>query len=179
MPNQRLYGFTAVASILVMFTGCLQNTLDVIEIVEVQTTMTVNSDSLFCSAEQVFDAVAEDDVFQKYADRLQGIEILQIQYAITRYAGSPEQHMHDFSIGIAQSDGSQFLTLSTMQEVDFRTAAYADNLPYSKPAAMQMARYMLHDPHRCMIYLTGEMHEVPADFTLMLAFRIKMVAEVF
>lgn len=178
MKRNRLGYVSMIILSFVVMSGCSKNLFDVQEEFDVQTSITVQGNNAEFTAEQFLDVISESDMIKQYADKLKSIEIIGISYYVSEFRGTATQQINWGYLQIADADGNYLQELASVQNVNLISATVERDLAFHADIAAQLSDYMLEAPHTCMLYLTGEINEVPADFTVVIKLRVKMVAEV-
>ncbi len=168
-----------VAATVLMTSSCKKDLLDIQEEFDLKTSIVVYGNNPSFTGEELLDAASESDMISKYADHIKSIEVLEISYYVSAFSGPVTQQINSGSLMVAESDGSDSHLIATVQNVNLLSAAYESTLTYDQTAINKLTDLIKNDPHQAMIYLTGDVNEVPADFTVVVKFRVKMVAEVF
>lgn len=172
-------GYVSIIIIsFIVMNGCKKSLFDVQEEFDLQTSITVQGNNAEFTAEQFLDVLSESDIIRQYADKLKSIEIIGISYYVSDFHGTATQQINTGYVQIADANGNYVQELASVQNVNLISATIESDLAFQADVAAQLSDYMLEAPHTCMLYLTGEINEVPADFTVVIKLRVKMVAEV-
>ena len=176
MKTLNIFGISALTAVLVFFTSC--NKLDVNEEFELKATIEVQGNNAQFSGEELLDALSESDLIEQYSSHIKSIEVIEVRYLVTYLNGSATQQINAGTLEVANADGSDAMVISTVNNVNLMQAMTEGSLVFDQAAVDKLAGLIKSEPHQAMIYLRGDVNETPVDFTVVVKFKVKMVAEV-
>lgn len=165
-------------SLLVLNSSCKKGLFDVTEDFYISTTINAIGVNAAFSGEELLDALQESDMIDKYASNIKSIEITEILYYVSYYNGSATQQINTGSLSIADEFGNDVYEVATVNNIVLSTSGNETILPFDGVAVSKLADLIKNDPHKAKVYLTGVVNETPVDFSVVVKFKIKMVASV-
>ena len=161
---------------MLLFFSC--DKMDVNEEFELKATIEVQGSNAQFVGEDLLDALSQSDQIDKYASHIKSIEITEVKYLVTYLGGSSSQQITTGTLEVAHADGSEAMVISTVNNMNLMQAMTEGAFVFDQVAIDTLAGLIKDDPHQAMIYLRGEVNETPVDFTVVVKFTVKMVAEV-
>lgn len=151
---------------------------DINEEFDLKATIDVSGANPAFVGEALLDAISESDLISEYAGHIKSIEVTEVRYYLSYFNGSASQQINNGTLEVANADGTDVHIISTVSNVNLMQATIESSLVFDQSAVDKLATLIKNDPHQAMIYLRGDLNESPADFTVVVKFRVKMVAEV-
>lgn len=158
--------------------SCKKSILDVNEEFYISTSMDVVGSNAAFTGEELLDAVAESDLIDKYASHIKSIEILEVKYYVSYFNGTLTQKINNGVFSIADANGNGVYQMASVSDINLSQATIESALSFNQTAVDKLSDLIKNDPHKAMVYLSGDVNETPVDFIVTLKFKIKMVAEV-
>ena len=178
MKKRKLPVFLLLTMVGLLMISCNKDALDVTEEFDLRTSIVVSDNHADFVGEHLLDALAESEMIDNYASVIKSIEIIEVTYYVSDLTGTITQQINSGTLEVADPDGANSMVISTMQNVNLMQATTEQTIVFDQAAIDKLASLIKNDPHQAMVYLRGDVNETPVDFTVVVNFRVKMVAGV-
>lgn len=172
--------FLAIASMFVL-QSCEEDLLNINESFYYESEFEVLSpDSItMISVSELVDMSAQDSLINKYKDKIQTVEISDVNYWITDFVGSDDQQITEATLKVATENGSNEQLITTIQNQILSAIQEKENsvvLVVEQAGIDQMANLIKNDPYKFQLLFAGEGNEAPLNFTIHFNFKVNIVA---
>lgn len=135
----------------------------------------VNNSSANFSGQEMIDASESTD-FEKYKSKVNKVSIEKVTYTITEVGGNATSLVTG-TIAVANSSGSNKITLATLNNVNFASALNVETEFSTNAEAIKVIEDALtEDPNKMMIYYSGSANTGPIRLRVKLNFYSKITA---
>lgn len=176
--KKSIYLMPLVLCVLAFTNSCKKSILDVNEEFYISTSIDVVGSNAAFTGEELLDAVAQSDLIDKYASHIKSIDIIEVKYYVSYFNGTLTQKINNGVFSIADENGNGVYQVATVSNINLSQATLESALSFDQTAVDKLSDLIKNDPHKAMVYLSGDVNETPVDFIVTLKFKIKMVAEV-
>ena len=176
--KKTIYLMPLVLCVLTFTNSCKKSILDVNEEFYLSTSIDVVGSNAAFTGEELLDAVAQSDLIDKYASHIKSIEIIEVKYYVSYFNGTLTQKINNGVFSIADENGNGVYQVASVSNINLSQATLESALSFDQTAVDKLSDLIKNDPHKAMVYLSGDVNETPVDFIVTLKFKIKMVAEV-
>ncbi|MFW5706122.1 MAG: hypothetical protein ACOCX8_03880 [Bacteroidota bacterium] len=116
-------------------------------------------------------------VIDQYGDKIKNIEIEEVKYWLTAFAGDDDQKIMESSLKVAAPDGSGEETISSIENVVLATLLNKETeLPVNETGLDRMETLIKDPPHTFRLNYNTSANKGPLSFTVKFRFKIKMTA---
>lgn len=161
---------------LLIITSCKKGLFDVTEDFYLSSTIIVDGNNAAFDADVLLNAIADNDMIDKYASHIKSIEITEVRYYVSYFNGSMNQQINNGTLSCADENGNNKFAIATISNVNLSNATSETTLPFDANAIASLSDLIKNDPHNAMLYLSGDVNETPIDFSVVFKFKVKMVA---
>ncbi len=176
MKHSKLLPILAIAG-LFMLQSCDDELFDITENFTYEHEFVIYSDDSSVDHAEVIDFAAQESLIKNYGSKIKKIEVESIHYWIKEHNGSEEQTMQTVSLSVANDDGSDDTDIISLQDINLHQLL--NNSTQLNPNAngvLKLSSLMESPPHSFMLLFRAAISEVPADFTIVFSFDLKMTA---
>jgi hypothetical protein len=168
-----------LSMILLLFiglnTGC--DKLDITEDIEFDITFSGNSTTADYAGEELFDAAANSDDIDKYADKIETIEVLEITAELTSFNGPAGQKIVTGTLDVSDENGGgrEVIAIITDQALE----PMLNNpipLTFNQAGIDRLAELIKNDPHKALVRNFGTTDSSPIDFVCKIKIKVRMTA---
>lgn len=161
---------------LILFNSC-EDLLDTEESFTFEQEFVVNTPEHEFSQQTLYDLAAEEDVIDEYGDKVKEVSIQQVRIWLTAHEGSEEQSFIDGTLLVADPTGGAPAEIASFGTHNL--SALLNNptvLDHNNAGATFLGNLAAEPPHRFRLHADASFSEGPLDFTLVVEFSAKMVA---
>jgi hypothetical protein len=170
--------FFALAAMFA-FPSCDEDILDINESFTYTHEIEVSTTDTAMSVAEVIDMSEQDELIEKYGDKIETIEITEVKYWLTTFDGDEDQEIIEATVSVAKEDGSNEELIATIQNQILSQIVGEDNeqvLTVEQAGIDQMANLVKNSPHKFMLAYDFACNKGPLEFKVKFEFTIKMVA---
>jgi len=156
-------------------TGC--DKLDITEDIEFEITFSANSTTADYDDEELFDAAASSDDIDKYANKIEKIEVLEITAELTSFNGPSGQKIVTNTLEVSDENGGGQEVIATI--TDQALEPMLNNpipLTLNQAGVDRLAELIKNDPHKALVRNFGTADSSPIDFVCKIKVKVKMTA---
>jgi hypothetical protein len=176
MKLKVLFLAMAVAALFVLY-SCEDDLLDVTEEFEYSIEMVVSSDDSTYTASELVDLAENEELIEKYGDKIKDITVLEVKYWLTKHVGPDEQKITEATLKVANEDLTDQKTIATIEDKILKDLVDNETvLEINQEGLDKMATLIENPPHKFNLSFNSTADEAPLDFTVKFWFRIEMVA---
>ena len=123
------------------------------------------------------DLAAQSSLIDQYGDKIKNIEIQEVKYWLTAFAGDDDQEIIEASLKVAAPDGSGEEIISSIENVVLATLLNNETeLPVNETGLDRMEALIKVPPHTFRLAYNTSANKGPLNFTVKFRFKIKMTA---
>ena len=151
--------------------------LDIVEEFDIEIDFVANSTSSDFADTILFDATESSEMIDKYAKKIESIEILEVTVWLTSFNGAEGQKIVTSTLSVADENGNNPLVIGTVADVALESLL--DNpmpLTINQEGVDYFAELIKNDPHKALAMNVGSADSAPISFTSTFKFRVKMTA---
>jgi len=156
-------------------TGC--DKLDITEDIEFEITFSAQSSTADYTYEELFDAAENSDDIDKYANKIEKIEVLEITAELTSFNGPAGQKIVTHTLEVSDENGAGQEVIATI--ADQALEPMLNNpipLTLNQAGVDRLAELIKNDPHKALVRNFGTTDSSPIDFVCKIKVKVKMTA---